>query len=162
MKNMHKFSKMVVDRLEKEYLSPLDYKKIKMRDAAKARSIQNNIPFNISEEDIHFPIRCPLLGIEINYNRDIISDDSPSLDRIQPPLGYVKDNVWVISQKANRIKNNGSPGEIMKVALGLRRKIQEVKTFVDERSKREVIEEKLRIKNQKIDSWFESRKETRR
>jgi len=37
---------------------------------------------------------------------------SPSLDRINPALGYVKGNVWVISFKANAIKQNATVQEL--------------------------------------------------
>lgn len=36
----------------------------------------------------------------------------PSLDKIIPKLGYVKGNVWVVSNKANRIKSNATIEEL--------------------------------------------------
>jgi hypothetical protein len=38
-------------------------------------------------------------------------DTSPSLDKINPELGYVPGNVAIISYRANRIKNNGTAEE---------------------------------------------------
>ena len=35
-----------------------------------------------------------------------------SLDRIDSSKGYVKDNIWVISHKANSIKNNATLTEL--------------------------------------------------
>lgn len=41
--------------------------------------------------------------------------DSPSLDKIIPSLGYAKGNIWVISYRANTIKNNCTFEEIQKL-----------------------------------------------
>lgn len=40
---------------------------------------------------------------------------SPSLDKIIPSLGYAKGNIWVISYRANTIKNNCTFEEIQKL-----------------------------------------------
>ena len=47
------------------------------------------------------------------------SDNSPTLDRIVPELGYIKGNVWVICQLANRIKTNATADQILAVANSL-------------------------------------------
>jgi hypothetical protein len=39
-------------------------------------------------------------------------DNSYSLDRIDSNKGYVKGNVWVISRRANVIKNNATLEEL--------------------------------------------------
>lgn len=67
--------------------------------------------------------RCPVLGIKLNLkipNRGDRGDnlrnyDSPSLDKIIPSLGYAKGNIWVISYRANTIKNNCTFEEIQKL-----------------------------------------------
>ena len=41
---------------------------------------------------------------------------SPSLDRIDPNRGYTKDNIIVMSYRANRIKNDATKEEIKKLA----------------------------------------------
>lgn len=79
---------------------------------AKKRAKKLNIPFNITKEDISVPEKCPILGIPLKVSDNIVSDNSPTLDRLIPELGYVKGNVTVISFKANRIKNNASINEI--------------------------------------------------
>ncbi len=79
---------------------------------------KNSVPFDLIEEDILVPERCPVLGIELSINESRSSkDNSPSIDRIDPTLGYTKDNVIVISLKANRIKNNATFEEFEKVYL---------------------------------------------
>ena len=41
---------------------------------------------------------------------------SPSIDRIDNSKGYTKDNIIVVSQLANAIKNQATPNQIQKVA----------------------------------------------
>ena len=66
------------------------------------------VPFGITEADIEIPARCPVLGIELHLGTRANRDASPSLDRFVPGLGYVRGNVYVISQRANRLKNDGT------------------------------------------------------
>ena len=47
-----------------------------------------------------------LNGTKSNY------ENSPSLDRIDNSKGYIKGNVWVISQKANAMKNSATLEEL--------------------------------------------------
>ena len=44
------------------------------------------------------------------------NDLSPSIDRINPRKGYTKDNIIVVSMRANRIKTDARFTEIRKVA----------------------------------------------
>jgi len=88
---------------------------------AKERAKKKGLAFNIEESDIDIPIICPILGIPI-YK--IGSEDKPSgpcansasLDRIDNTKGYVKGNVAIISHKANTMKHNASPIELIRFA----------------------------------------------
>ena len=44
------------------------------------------------------------------------NDLTPSIDRINPKKGYIKENIIVVSMKANRIKTDATVEEIRKVA----------------------------------------------
>ena len=87
-----------------------------MLRAAKARSTKAGVPFNLTPKDITIPHLCPVLGIPIIVGASKASDNSPSLDRVVPLLGYVRGNVLVISNRANRIKNNATVAELRQVA----------------------------------------------
>ena len=87
----------------------------KMLSAAKQRARRKDLPFNLELEDIVVPTHCPVLGMELKSGTRQDRDASPSLDRIDPALGYVKGNVHVISLKANRIKNDASLEELKAV-----------------------------------------------
>lgn len=79
---------------------------------------KNNIEFDLTVEDLlPLPTHCPALGIELDYGfKGAIYPNSPSLDRINPNKGYIKDNVIIVSNRANVIKQNASVEEIKAVA----------------------------------------------
>lgn len=83
--------------------------------AAKARAKLRNIPFELTPADLVLPTHCPILGMPIMLNEDIQQDNSITLDRLVPELGYVKENVIVISAKANRIKNDATIEDVQRV-----------------------------------------------
>jgi hypothetical protein len=83
---------------------------VRMVGGAKARAVKFNREFNLTKDDIHIPEFCPLLGIPlfIADGKKHAKYNSPSLDRIDPLRGYTKDNVWVISHKANTMKSSAT------------------------------------------------------
>jgi len=85
--------------------------------AAKVRAKKYSVPFSIELSDIMVPTNCPVLGIPLIMGDKYAHDNSPSLDRIIPELGYVKGNIMVISHKANTIKSNANVEELEKVFL---------------------------------------------
>lgn len=78
----------------------------------KCKCKKRGIPFDITVDDLSIPTHCPILGIELQFNEGGAKDNSPSIDRIIPEMGYVKGNVIVISGRANRIKNNATIAEM--------------------------------------------------
>ena len=87
-----------------------------MYDRAKSRAKKQNIVFDLDPKDIFIPELCPVLGIPLFRGDGVISDNTPSLDKIIPSKGYVKENIIVISYKANRIKSDANYEDIQKVA----------------------------------------------
>lgn len=100
---------------------------------AKKRSQMRDRPFNLTIEDIQIPECCPILGLKLEVCqggplKDRVpkwADNSPTLDCIDPAKGYVKGNVWIISWRANHIKNDASPEELITIAKAVRNKIIE-------------------------------------
>lgn len=87
----------------------------RMFSAAKYRAQKFGREFSISVEDVIIPEVCPVLGVKISY----LGNSSPSLDRINSSLGYTKDNIRVISKRANTLKNNMTPEEARLIYLDL-------------------------------------------
>lgn len=90
--------------------------RLQMFISAKSRAKQNNLAFNIQLEDIIIPEYCPLLDIRLErkpYGQGgSFQANSPSLDKIIPELGYIKNNIMVISMKANAMKYNATIEEL--------------------------------------------------
>lgn len=89
--------------------------------AAKQRAKDRGLEFDIDQSDIIIPDYCPILGIPIKiYSGKTTKGgghmDSPSIDRIDNSLGYVKGNVQVISHKANSMKFTATKEELLKFA----------------------------------------------
>ncbi len=92
--------------------------------AAKERARERGLAFNLKPADIVTPKRCPLLGIPLLSSRGKATENSPSLDRLNPRKGYVRGNVWVISHRANRLKNNATLRELEKLVRNLRKAVR--------------------------------------
>ena len=89
---------------------------------AKSRAKGKNIDFTITLEDVIIPKICPLLGIKLyKENTPQTKDSSPSLDRKNNNLGYVPNNVWVISYRANKLKNNATTKELAILVKNLKK-----------------------------------------
>jgi hypothetical protein len=88
-------------------------------NVAKQRCKRTGTEFSITAEDIYVPDFCPLLGVKLDPYAESV-DVHPSLDRINPKLGYIKGNVWVVSHRANRIKSDASSEELVKIGLRLK------------------------------------------
>ena len=82
-----------------------------MLDRVKKRVVEKGMDLDITHEDIRIPSHCPILGIPLYRVKGKTHYGTPSLDRILPTKGYVKGNVWVISHRANVLKNNATLDE---------------------------------------------------
>lgn len=86
---------------------------------ARHRAKERGQPCTIKESDIIVPALCPILGIPLEVQVGVLSHNSPSLDRIDPHFGYVPGNVWVISHRANTMKNDARPDELITFAKAI-------------------------------------------
>lgn len=92
-----------------------------MLQNAKQRAKKCKVPCTITTDDIIITRRCPVLGILLKKAAKAKqSNNTASLDRIDPKKGYVPGNVIVMSALANRIKNNANWSQIMKVGKWLK------------------------------------------
>lgn len=76
-----------------------------MLNAAKKRALKKSIEFSLTKEDIIIPDICPLLEIPIFAGEKGNYLNTPSLDRIDNTIGYIPNNIRVISSLANTMKN---------------------------------------------------------
>jgi hypothetical protein len=89
--------------------------------SAKIRAKKRRIQFEIKIEDIKIPLLCPVLNIKLDSRLGETNNrkpryNAPSLDRINSNLGYLKDNIIIMSYKANVLKKDGTSEEYFKIA----------------------------------------------
>lgn len=88
----------------------------RMVGGARTRARVYGVPCTIKFNDFEVPSTCPALGIPLVIGEEVHTDNSPTLDRIVPALGYIPGNVAVISYLANRVKNNGTADQLRAIA----------------------------------------------
>lgn len=79
---------------------------------AKYRAKTKKLEFNLELSDIVIPKLCPIFGTPLVSRTN---DDSPSIDRIDNSRGYTKDNIIIISTKANKFKNAATIDELKQI-----------------------------------------------
>jgi hypothetical protein len=81
-------------------------------NASRQRAKEKGLEHTLVKEDLKelFPAdnKCPVYGFDLEWNSGGFRETSPSIDRIDSTKGYTKDNVQIISWKANRIKGYAS------------------------------------------------------
>ena len=95
-----------------------------MVQCAKQRAKKAGVPFSITDEDFEIPEFCPVLGVKLESGTKKYHDNSPSLDRVVPELGYVPGNIVVMSFRANRIKGDASVEEMEIVLSWLKNQLK--------------------------------------
>jgi hypothetical protein len=90
----------------------------KLLESARVRAKRKNIVCDLTLNDLCeiFPKDrvCPVLGINLYWGNSGKGNrnNSPSLDKIDPNGGYTKDNVCIISWRANMLKSDATFEEI--------------------------------------------------
>lgn len=114
-----KCSIVPIDNRSSNYRSPKYRKKLHHDNprtmllySARTRAKTRGWKCNLSKEDIVIPRHCPLLGVKLAVGTGKTNRNSPSLDRLNPKKGYIKGNIWVISHRANSIKNDATYKEL--------------------------------------------------
>ena len=88
-----------------------------MWSTARGNAKRDGREFTIQPSDINFPKHCSYLGIELTYReRHGIEDSTASLDRIDNIKGYTPNNIEVISNLANRMKQNATKEQLITFA----------------------------------------------
>ena len=111
----------VVERKANWYQEKMSKMSIKERlelmvRRASHRAKLKKVNFDITWEDVEYVETCPILEIPLNWgetsNEGGRNIDTPSLDRINPELGYIKGNVKIISTLANMMKSSATKEQI--------------------------------------------------
>jgi hypothetical protein len=77
-------------------------------NSSKQRATLKKLEHDITLQDVKelYPIDgcCPVFGFKLEFGNAGFREHSPSIDRIDSSKGYTKDNIQILSWKANRIK----------------------------------------------------------
>jgi hypothetical protein len=108
--------KTLIQEYGKEYrkknAANFEYRLQALLNASRARAKFKNREHTLTKQDLVdlYPTdgNCPIFGIKLEWNEKGFRENSPSIDRIDSTKGYTRDNVQIISWKANRIKGYAS------------------------------------------------------
>jgi hypothetical protein len=100
---------------KKENTDLYNVQRLKFR-TKKSSALKIGFSWDIEFGDINWPTHCPILNLELDYFAETVQENSPSFDRIDSNKGYEKNNVHIISWRANRIKNDGTSEEHRRIA----------------------------------------------
>lgn len=113
-KNYRRENKATLKKKKRKYY--VDNHNRRLFQSAKERAAKRGLAFEITLEDIVIPEKCPIFGIPLCKGEGAMHDGSPTLDRIDNTRGYTKDNIHVISWKANKLKGDGTSHDLMVLA----------------------------------------------
>ncbi len=85
-----------------------------MFNNARHRALRKGMEFSITLDDIVIPEFCPVLKTPM---------ESPSIDRIDNSKGYTKKNICVISNRANRLKQDSTIEELEAILAYMKSKL---------------------------------------
>jgi len=92
------------------------FKILHMLHGSKNRAKNSGQDHNISVDDIVYAWPednlCPALKLELKFCEKGFGASSPTVDRLDSRLGYVKGNIAVISGRANRLKSDATLDEV--------------------------------------------------
>lgn len=125
--NRYQQKKDEIKKYQTDYYSTKDGRITRTLFSAKKNAKRCGVPFDL---DLQFlreiaPDKCPVFDMDLDWGgwgkkNQLASENSPSLDRIIPEKGYVKENVVWVSWKANRIKNNATYEDLITLANWLK------------------------------------------
>lgn len=113
-------AKIKREKHRKEYRNKPE-KRIKWMAANAARRARiKGIECTANLSDVLVPLKvteCPCCGICLDYSSgNGHSMTKPSLDRIDPSIGYMEGNLSIICCRCNTIKNNATAAELRMIA----------------------------------------------
>ena len=99
---------------KKRLKTDIKVKMNKLLSSVKLRAKKKGVPFSLTLETLPpIPLFCPILGVNLELFPDGYNPNGISLDRLIPSLGYIPCNVRWMSNRANMIKNDATPDELI-------------------------------------------------
>lgn len=83
---------------------------------SRQRAKRADIEHTLTSNDIIIPDICPVLGIKLEVGDRKNHSNAPSIDRIDNTKGYTKDNIVIVSCRANILKKDATIKELILLA----------------------------------------------
>jgi signal recognition particle GTPase len=125
-------------KYNKENKEKLNAQRKKYREEDRGRHMAQQIRYRANEKNLPYDLdadylksiwpednKCPALGLEFSKPGEGLKENSSSLDRLVPELGYVKGNVAIVSMLANQIMSNATPDQVIAVGYFFKNKLEE-------------------------------------
>lgn len=96
-----------------------------MLSNAKKRALKKGLEFNLTKEDIIIPELCPILNVPFIIGTKENYDFTPTIDRIDNSKGYIVNNIQIITNKANSMKNSADFKMLMNFANYINKNIDQ-------------------------------------
>ena len=84
-----------------------------MLNNSKQRAKKAGLEHTITVNDIVIPDYCPVLGIKLDVGDRKKHGNAPSIDRIDNTKGYTKENIMIVSNRLNMLKNDATLEELI-------------------------------------------------
>ena len=88
---------------------------VAMLNNSKQRAKVAGLEHNLTLDDIVIPDVCPVLGIKLETGDRKEHYNAPSIDRVDNTKGYVKENVVIVSTRANLLKKDATIDELIMI-----------------------------------------------
>lgn len=90
----------------------------RLASGARVRAEKKGLSYDLTKEwaEKRWTGRCELTGMKFVVAAKTMSPYSPSLDRIDPKLGYTQGNCRFILMGVNSLKNTGTDEDVMRIA----------------------------------------------
>jgi hypothetical protein len=103
-------------KYQRERRNDFNYRLKMLINASKQRAVKKQIEHCITVEDLKeiYPKDgcCPVFGFKLKFGNAGFREHSPSIDRIDSSKGYTKDNIQILSWRANRLKTDATVEEL--------------------------------------------------
>lgn len=86
-----------------------------MFNNSKQRAKNSGIEHTLTLDDILIPDFCPVLGIKLETGDRKKHENAPSIDRIDNSKGYIKENIMIVSTRANNLKKDATLEELIMI-----------------------------------------------
>jgi hypothetical protein len=88
---------------------------VAMYHNSKQRAKKAGLEHTITVDDIIIPDYCPVLGVKLDIGDRKKHGNAPSIDRVDNTKGYTKENIMIVSNRLNMLKNDATINELIMI-----------------------------------------------